>query len=76
MSLGDYADSNDGRGIIYALEAIELQLKAANLLALQRFQDAHDLMFPTYPVTAAADHDGFDHCLSCQAVYQTKQANA
>ena len=24
----------------------------------------------------ALEHDGFDHCLSCQAVYQTKQASA
>lgn len=44
MSLADHADTNDGRGIIHALECIEVQLRVANLIAFQRFQEAQDLL--------------------------------
>ena len=39
MSLGDYADSNDGRGIIYALESLAEQQRIANLIALAQMAD-------------------------------------
>jgi hypothetical protein len=34
MSLADHADTNDGRGIIVALEALVEQQRIANLIAL------------------------------------------
>lgn len=49
MSLADHADTNDGRGIIHNLERIETQLRIANLIALQKFGEAHALLFPEPP---------------------------
>lgn len=55
MSLADYADSNDGRGIIYALESVAEQLRIANLIALTRDLDIHPLRLAAASALVSSD---------------------